>query len=92
VTVIGYFHSLCICAHSPHSSPSFTSFRSACPPVDQQRDRDKHVAVTIKNLDPLVESLKKHNVAYSFSQSGRRAVFLRDIDQNALEFVEQLDM
>jgi glyoxylase I family protein len=50
--------------------------------------RDRHVAVTVKSLDPLVESLDQHGVVYTMSQSGRRALFCRDIDQNAIEFVE----
>jgi hypothetical protein len=54
--------------------------------------RDRHAALTIKNLDPLIESLERHGVTYTFSRSGRRAVFLRDIDANALEFVEDTTM
>lgn len=53
---------------------------------------DKHAAVTVKNLDPLIASLEKHNVFYTFSKSGRRAVFTRDLDMNALEFIEVADM
>jgi glyoxylase I family protein len=49
---------------------------------------DRHAAVTIKNLDPLIESLERHKVYYSFSKSGRRSLFIRDLDANALEFVE----
>jgi glyoxylase I family protein len=36
----------------------------------------------------LIQSLDRHDVTYTFSQSGRRAVFLRDLDGNALEFME----
>jgi hypothetical protein len=50
------------------------------------------VAVTIKFLAPLTASLEKHGVKYTMSQSGRRALFCRDIDQNAIEFVEDLDI
>lgn len=49
---------------------------------------DRHVAVTVKDLDPLVASLEKHGRPYTFSKSGRRAVFTRDIDSNAIEFIE----
>jgi glyoxylase I family protein len=52
------------------------------------RRSDKHAAVTVKSLSPLIASLERHGVEYTFSQSGRRAVFLRDLDMNALEFVE----
>mmetsp|Transcript_1396 Transcript_1396/g.4158 ORF Transcript_1396/g.4158 Transcript_1396/m.4158 type:complete len:173 (+) Transcript_1396:79-597(+) len=54
--------------------------------------RDKHVAFSVKNIDPLVESLEKNGVKYTMSKSGRRALFCRDIDCNALEFVEQADL
>jgi glyoxylase I family protein len=50
--------------------------------------RDCHAAVTVKCLEPLIASLEKHKVMYTFSKSGRRAVFVRDLDMNALEFVE----
>lgn len=51
--------------------------------------RDTHAAITVESLDPLIASLDRHDVRYTFSKSGRRAVFLRDSDMNALEFVEQ---
>lgn len=50
--------------------------------------RDRHVAVTVKDLEPLIASLEKHGRAFTFSKSGRRAVFTRDLDANALEFIE----
>mmetsp|Transcript_2888 Transcript_2888/g.5071 ORF Transcript_2888/g.5071 Transcript_2888/m.5071 type:complete len:180 (+) Transcript_2888:78-617(+) len=51
--------------------------------------RDKHVALTVGNIDPLIESLNNHNVAFTMSKSGRRALFCRDPDGNALEFIER---
>lgn len=54
--------------------------------------RDRHAAVTVRDLAPLVESLERHGVQYTKSKSGRRAVFTRDLDANALEFVEVADM
>lgn len=51
--------------------------------------RDTHAAITIQSLDPLIASLERHEIKYTFSKSGRRAVFVRDSDMNALEFVEQ---
>lgn len=53
--------------------------------------RDRHLAVTVKDLNPLIESLEKHGREYTFSKSGRRAVFTRDIDANAIEFIEDAD-
>ncbi|KAJ8901964.1 hypothetical protein NDN08_004166 [Rhodosorus marinus] len=52
--------------------------------------RDKHLAMGVSNIDPLIERLESHGVVYTMSKSGRRAVFCRDIDSNALEFVEQI--
>lgn len=49
---------------------------------------DRHVAVTVKNLDPLIQSLDRNSWTYTFSKSGRRAVFTRDLDSNAIEFIE----
>lgn len=51
--------------------------------------RDTHAAITVESLEPLIASLERHEIKYTFSKSGRRAVFLRDYDMNALEFVEQ---
>eukprot|EP00188_Purpureofilum_apyrenoidigerum_P002689 Plantae.Rhodophyta-Purpureofilum_apyrenoidigerum.ctg2758.p1 GENE.Plantae.Rhodophyta-Purpureofilum_apyrenoidigerum.ctg2758~~Plantae.Rhodophyta-Purpureofilum_apyrenoidigerum.ctg2758.p1 ORF type:complete len:173 (-),score=28.09 Plantae.Rhodophyta-Purpureofilum_apyrenoidigerum.ctg2758:189-707(-) len=54
--------------------------------------RDKHVAFSVKNIDPLIKSLDENGVKYTMSKSGRRALFCRDIDCNALEFIEQTDL
>lgn len=50
--------------------------------------RDTHAAITVESLGPLIASLERHGIKYTFSKSGRRAVFLRDLDMNALEFIE----
>ena len=50
--------------------------------------RDRHVAFTVADLQPLIARLESGGVAYTLSQSGRRALFCRDPDQNALEFIE----
>lgn len=50
--------------------------------------RDRHVALAIDDLDALRASLEKAGVEFSVSQSGRRALFCRDPDGNALEFIE----
>lgn len=50
--------------------------------------RDRHVAFAVAKLDLLVDRLERAGVAYSLSRSGRRALFCRDPDGNALEFME----
>lgn len=51
--------------------------------------RDRHCAFTIRNLDDLCARLDAAGVRYTLSRSGRRALFCRDPDGNALEFIEQ---
>lgn len=50
--------------------------------------RDRHVAFSVSSIDPLIERLEKAFVPFTMSKSGRRAVFCRDPDSNALEFFE----
>lgn len=50
--------------------------------------RDRHLAFAVSSLDRLINKLDHHQVQYTLSQSGRRALFCRDPDGNALEFVE----
>ncbi|MDX1810997.1 MAG: VOC family protein [Gammaproteobacteria bacterium] len=50
--------------------------------------RDRHVAIGVVDFDALVDSLKKHNIAFTMSKSGRAALFCRDPDGNALEFIQ----
>ena len=50
--------------------------------------RDRHLALCISALDPLIDRLDAAGVVYTLSRSGRRALFCRDPDGNALEFVE----
>jgi len=49
--------------------------------------RDRHVALAVSNIAKLMERLSQVGVAYTLSQSGRRALFCRDPDGNALEFI-----
>jgi glyoxylase I family protein len=49
--------------------------------------RDRHVALRVSNIAILMERLNQAGVAYTLSQSGRRALFCRDPDGNALEFI-----
>ncbi|MDY6978233.1 MAG: VOC family protein [Pseudomonadota bacterium] len=51
--------------------------------------RDRHVAFNVDSLDELVSRLEQQNIDYTLSRSGRRALFCRDPDGNALEFIEQ---
>lgn len=51
--------------------------------------RDRHVALAVSDFTRLVERLDRAGIAYTLSQSGRRALFCRDPDQNALEFIAQ---
>ena len=49
--------------------------------------RDRHIAFSVDDFDELVERLDKSKVAYTMSHSGRKALFCRDLDGNALEFI-----
>lgn len=50
--------------------------------------RDRHLALTVRDLDKLTSRLDAASLPYTRSASGRRAVFCRDPDQNALELIE----
>lgn len=50
--------------------------------------RDRHVALEVSDLANLIVRLERAGIAYTLSSSGRRALFCRDPDQNALEFIE----
>lgn len=50
--------------------------------------RDRHVALRVDELSPLIGKLDAAGIAYTQSQSGRRVLFCRDPDGNALEFIE----
>jgi catechol 2,3-dioxygenase-like lactoylglutathione lyase family enzyme len=50
--------------------------------------RDRHVALGVKNLVQLRARLEAAGVVFTRSQSGRDALFCRDPDGNALEFIE----
>ena len=68
------------------------SFISLClyrnQPINGFCFSDRHIAVTVRDLNPLKESLEKNGREYTMSKSGRRALFTRDLDMNAIEFVE----
>ena len=52
--------------------------------------RDRHVALAVSDIAKLVERLDRAGIVYTLSQSGRRALFCRDPDGNALEFIENV--
>jgi len=49
--------------------------------------RDRHVALTVDNFDRVRQTLDENKVVYSMSKSGRRALFVRDLDANAIEII-----
>jgi len=50
--------------------------------------RDRHTALQVTDIDVLLGRLEKAGIPFTRSKSGRKAVFTRDPDGNALEFVE----
>ena len=50
--------------------------------------RDRHIALLVLSLDIIQTALETKGIEYSLSRSGRRALFCRDIDGNALELIE----
>jgi len=53
--------------------------------------KDRHIAFYVLNLDLIKQALDKAEKTYTLSASGRKALFCRDIDGNALEFIEKPD-
>jgi glyoxylase I family protein len=51
--------------------------------------RDRHVALAVNDIQKLAERLDQAGIAYTLSSSGRNAIFCRDPDWNALEFIQQ---
>jgi glyoxylase I family protein len=54
----------------------------------QHGGRDRHIALSVANIEDLVEVLQQREIPYTQSRSGRQAVFFRDPDGNAIECVE----
>jgi len=50
--------------------------------------RDRHVALAVSDLAKLKLRLDQAGIPYTCSSSGRDALFCRDPDNNALEFIE----
>lgn len=49
--------------------------------------RDRHLAMSVTNLNELVEKLEEHGIPMTHSRSGRDAVFCRDPDGNGVELI-----
>jgi glyoxylase I family protein len=50
--------------------------------------RDRHVALLIDDLEGMQTTLEKAGVPYTFSQSGRPAIFCRDPEGNGFELIQ----
>jgi len=50
--------------------------------------RDRHIALSVQELAPVKTVLDKNGIAYTLSKSGRKALFCRDPDGNALEILQ----
>ena len=50
--------------------------------------RDRHLAMTVSDLDALQRELEAAGIACSRSRSGRKALFCRDPDGNGVELIE----
>ena len=60
-------------------------------PVDDRPKhggRDRHTALRVNYLDDIIDRLESAGVEYTLSSSGRRALFCRDPDANAIEMIE----
>lgn len=51
--------------------------------------RDRHTALAVEDWEGLRHDLDRLGIVYTLSRTGRRALFVRDPDGNALELVEQ---
>lgn len=56
----------------------------------QHGGRDRHLALTVKDLESLILRLEQTGIAFTRSRSGRSALFCRDPDGNALELMEEV--
>ena len=51
--------------------------------------RDRHVALEVADLEAVIQVFDRATIDYTLSRSGRRALFCRDPDGNAIELIEQ---
>ena len=52
--------------------------------------RDRHIALAVDDLAALIARFEHANIIFNLSKTGRRALFCRDPDDNALEFIESV--
>ena len=50
--------------------------------------RDRHTALAVQGWEELKAGLDSRGMGYTLSQSGRRALFIRDPDGNTLELID----
>ncbi|MDY0136450.1 MAG: VOC family protein [Thiomicrospira sp.] len=50
--------------------------------------RDVHFALRVDSVEAFAERLLEQNLPFTLSQSGRKALFVRDLDDNAFELFE----
>lgn len=60
----------------------------ACAERPAHGGQDRHVAFNVQSLESLRQRLDAAGIPYTLSQSGRSALFCRDPDANALEFIQ----
>lgn len=68
----------CLCLHNPDAMKN----------RPEHGGRDRHVCLKGSNINALAERLEEYAVDYTGSQSGRKAIFFRDPDGNAIEVQE----
>jgi glyoxylase I family protein len=59
-------------------------------PVTQRPDhggRDRHTAFTVDDFEAMQRKIETAGLPYTLSRSGRRALFCRDPDGNAVELI-----
>ena len=54
----------------------------------QHGGRDRHLAVLVDDLGAIEIKLEQSSIMFTRSKSGRKAIFCRDYDGNALELIE----
>lgn len=58
--------------------------------LSEHGGRDRHFALDVVDLGAIEAALEAADIPYTLSRSGRRALFCRDPDANAVELVERV--
>ncbi|MGJ0431532.1 VOC family protein [Methylobacter sp.] len=53
---------------------------------------DRHTVLLVNDLDAVQQQLEQQDIFYTLSKSGRRALFCRDPDGNAVELIQDLSV